>query len=189
MVSARIGRRVLAYQRLDQPGAEVAVVTLGECGGLAEGTTVCAGDAPFAWRWRVAWDEAWRAREAMVERLDSEAAIALTADGRGGWIDGAGARVAVFEGCIDLDLAATPFAATLAIHRLGLAVGESREIIAACLAAPDPLPRAVAQRYSRPAEDLWRAEAIFRGAAVELRLGADGFVAEYGQVFRRGGAR
>jgi hypothetical protein len=188
VVSARIERRVLAWERLDEPGSEICVVTLGEGGGLAEGTTVCVGSAPFAWRWRVAWDDAWRTREAMVERLDSEAAIALTADGRGGWIDGAGARVAAFDGCLDIDLAATPFTNTLAIHRLGLAVGETRDVIVAYLAAPDPLPRAVAQRYSRPAEDRWRYEAIFRGFTAELRLDADGLIADYEHMFRRRGA-
>lgn len=178
-------RRVLAWQRLDEPGSEVCVVTFGADGGVAEGTTVNVGPTPFAWRWQVGWDGAWRTRSVTVTRLDGEAAISLTADGNGSWADGSGTHVAAFDGCLDIDLAATPFTNTLAIHRLGLVVGEEREVTVAYLAAPDPQPRAVAQRYVRPAEDRWRYEAIFRDFVAELRLDEDGLMADYEHMFRR----
>jgi hypothetical protein len=178
-------RRVLAWERLDEPGSEVCTVTLGDRGGTASGISVCVGPAPFAWRWRVAWDEAWRTRAVSVERLDGDAAITLSADGNGAWADAAGAPVAALDGCRDIDLAATPFTNTLAIHRLGLAVGEAREVTVAYLAAPDPVPSAMAQRYLRPAMDVWRFETIAGDFSAALRLDGDGLIADYEHMFRR----
>lgn len=184
-MNAAVRRRVLAWQRLDEPGSEVCTVTLGADGGLAEGTTVNVGPTPFAWRWQVGWDGAWRTRTVSVMRLDGDAAISLVADGNGTWTDGSGAHVPAFDGCLDIDLAATPFTNTLAMHRLGLAVGEEREVTVAYLAAPNPEPCPIAQRYVRPAEDVWRFETIAGDFVAELRLDEDGLIADYEHMFRR----
>jgi uncharacterized protein len=112
--------------------------------------------------------------------------LVLRADGHGHWWDGEGGMLPALEGCVDLDISATPFTNTLPIRRLGLSETESREIRAAYISVPDLSAVAVEQRYTcLSLNRIYRYEGLFRGFVTELSVDEDGFVTDYPGLFAR----
>lgn len=195
--------RELAWRRLDAPGLEVYRIAAPAGpggGGEATGTLLAREEAPgwFALRWRVAWDDAWRTRRAEVERLDGpRGGFVLDADGHGTWRedrgDGSGpAPRPDLAGCIDTDLAATPFTNTLPIRRLSPPPGSVVSLRVAYLDLPALVVRPLTQRYVRhprtdgaDGPDRWRYEdeagAVIDGIATD----AEGLVLTYPGIFER----
>jgi len=93
------------------------------------------------------------------------------------------------DGCIDLDISATPLTNSLPIHRLGLGEGESAEILVAHLAAPDFVPKPVRQRYTGIlGGSRYRFESLDgSGFTADLDVDEDGLVRDYPGLFRRVG--
>lgn len=77
-----------------------------------------------------------------------ERTLLLEGDGEGNWLRN-GRPSPELQGCLDIDIAATPFTNTFAIRRLGLSVGETAEIQAAWVGVPRLEVRAVEQTYVR----------------------------------------
>lgn len=153
---------------------------------LADGLVIgVAEDGPFRARYRVRCDAAWRVREVTVDPLDGRAPLQLRADGAGAWTDGAGAALPDFAGCIDIDLAVSPFTNTLPIRRLGLAVGESRDLTMAYIWVPELTVTPDPQRYTRLAADRFRFDSRDSDFTAELPLDRDGLVLDYPGLFRR----
>lgn len=180
-----IERRVRWVPAKDH-GAEYLHVRSITDGILAESVAVGAiGGTPYGLSYRLRCDQAWRLREAELAVVGSAPAH-YVADGAGAWRDGTGRNLDDLEGCIDIDISATPFTNTLPIRRLNLARGEAREIRVAYVRVPDLRPQAVAQRYTclEPGR-LYRYEGLFRGYAGELAVDEDGLVIDYPQTFIR----
>ncbi len=98
---------------------------------------VLEGTRAWAVTFRVEADASWRTRslEASVVSDDGLRQIKLESDGVGLWRrDGEPARE--LDGCIDVDIAATPLTNTLPIRRLGLAAGEQASISVAWVDVP-----------------------------------------------------
>ena len=72
----------------------------------------------------------------------------LHGDGEGHWRDGRGLELSAIEGCIDIDIAATPYTNTLPIRRLQLAEGERQPISVAYISTPDFQVTRAEQAYS-----------------------------------------
>jgi hypothetical protein len=110
----------------------------------------------------------------------------LVADGHGSWKDAAGAVCADLAGCIDVDLAATPFTNTSPIRRLDLAHGEHRVIRIFYVSTRSLHARPVERAYTcvDPGRR-YRCENLSSGFVAELQTGADGLVRDYPGVFRR----
>jgi hypothetical protein len=177
--------RRIVWRRVDAPTFETCLVHFDrrEAEGVVAGML---GAEPLALRWRVGWDEAWRTRRAQVERLDRRGAeVVLAADPAGTWFDAAGRHLAALEGCLDVDIGATPFTNTLAIRRLALTVGGSAEITVAYVAVPALTVAPAAQRYTRLADDRYRYEGLFRSFTGELLVDAEGLVRTYQGTFTR----
>lgn len=101
-----------------------------------------------------------------------------------------GAALPELNGCIDIDISATPFTSSLPIHRLALQEGESAEILVAHLAAPDFVPKPMRQRYTCISQSLYRFESLDgTGFAADLEVDGDGMVVNYPGLFRRVGGR
>ncbi len=100
-------------------------------------------------RYRLYCDTHWRLRELWVECSGEHVTdVRASADGNGHWFDAQEQPLDFLEGCIDVDVMATPFTNTLPIKRLGLSVGESREIEVAYVSLPDLRLQRMAQRYT-----------------------------------------
>jgi hypothetical protein len=187
------GSRDIAWRRLDVPGLELCHASLrAEDGGNAHGTMLLREEGAWAaFRWHIAWDAAWAAREVSVTSLagEDERAIRLRADGAGAWRDDAGERPEL-AGCRDADLGASPFTNTLQLRRLALSPDESAEIEVAWLPLPELAVRRTRQRYTCLARApsgaaFWRFEDE-AGTRIEgIRTDPDGLVTLYPDLFER----
>ena len=166
--------------RVEGSGVEADGVVIGEEDGVA-----------FRVRYVIRCDPGWGTREMVVDPLDGRDPLRLDSDGDGNWSDASGQSIPELEGCIDVDLSATPFTNTLPVRRLGLGEGESAEIAVVYVDVPEMRLDASGQRYTcleRGASGgLYRYEdrGSFRGFAADLPVDADGLVLDYPGIFRR----
>ena len=170
-------------------GAGLEHVTLSETrqGYAAHGVAIGArGGTPYGLAWRLETDRGWNTTALWLTNTDG-VSLALAGDGTGNWrADTAeGPPLPDFAGCIDVDIAATPFTNTLPIRRLGLKVGESAHIRVLYLPVPSLEPQVVEQRYTRLGKRRWLYEGLFRGFQAELETDADGIVVDYPETFVR----
>ena len=68
-----------------------------------------------------------------MTRLASPALV-FEFDGAGHWADGSGAELPDLAGCVDVDIAVTPFTNTLPIRRLPWQPGRARDLLMVYLA-------------------------------------------------------
>src|SRR5215203_6431025 len=68
-------------------------------------------------------------------------------DGEGHWKRRGGEPMPDLDGCIDVDISATPFTNTLPIRRLGFEPGQSEELTVAYIRVPELLIGPERQRY------------------------------------------
>jgi uncharacterized protein len=173
------------------PGLEHLRLMTGNGGVLANGLVIgLEAGRPFRISYEVRCDERWRVREARAAAPDSERPVLeLLADGEGHWKRGGGEPVPELDGCIDVDISATPFTNTLPIRRLGLSVGESEELAVTYVRVPELLVGPERQRYGCLEEladgGLYRFEALPSGFTAELPVDAEGLVIDYPGLFRR----
>lgn len=190
-------RRIEArWREATGTGLEQLALTIGAEGIAAEGLVLGpAGGAgsPLgvegrALRYALVCDPGWTLRRATIARLGGETLTLLRGDD-GSWHDGEGRRLRGLDGAIDLDLFATPFTNTLPIRRLGLEIGESRDLVMAFVdldahgltVAPAP------QRYTRLAPRLWRFESLDADFTRDLLVDGEGLVVDYPGLFMRVG--
>lgn len=146
-------------------------------GSRADGLIIRGGQARV--RYLIRCDEAWRVREVVMTSLDDGHRATLYGDGEGHW------NLPVLEGCIDVDLEASPFTNTIAIRRLALAPGASAEIRAAFIAVPGFTATPARQRYTRIGEHRYRYDGLDTDFTVELPVDEEGLVIDYTGWFRR----
>ncbi|PLX38753.1 MAG: transcriptional regulator [Hyphomicrobiales bacterium] len=144
------------------------------------------GGNPYGFSYRMVLGDSWRARLVEIHRTGPEPTIVMQSDGNGNWHDGRGIPLDAITGCIDVDIAATPFTNTLPIRRLGLAAGETAEITTAYVPLPGLEPEPAQQRYTciEPMAR-YRYEGLYRGFETELTVDSDGLVIEYPGIFRQ----
>lgn len=185
--------RTYGWERDDESrGHSVARVEEGEDGWTVHATEVLVGDETLACSFRIGLDSAWRTREVAVTVVDRTGERQLTlaaADGR--WeVDGA--HDARLDGCVDVDVAATPLTNTFPIRRLAsLPVGGSRTSPVAWVEVPSLRVHRVEQTYRRlePGPDgraRWEYADPDHGA-FRLTVDEDGVVIDYEGFARRVG--
>jgi len=144
---------------------------------------------PLRLHYRLVCDKDWRTREVFVQLLSRpDQEIALQADGKGNW----SSQHQPFEslnGCLDIDISATPFTNTLPIRRLNLPPGGSAMIDVAYVAIPDLQVKKVSQRYACREKNangsIYEYRGLSTGFEAELTMDQDGFVINYPAVFTR----
>ena len=70
----------------------------------------------------------WRVRQFLLFRDLDEPDLWLATDGHNRWGEVNGAHRPELDGCVDIELACSPFPATLPIRRLPLEVGDAAEM-------------------------------------------------------------
>lgn len=135
-------------------------------------------------------DRKWRTRrvEASVRGDEGHRTVALEGDGQGLWmVDGHPAPG--LTGCIDVDIAATPFTNTIVIRRVEIPIGDTVEVRVAWIGIPDLGVSAVAQTYRRlePANGVDRYEYRRSGSPTGwvIDVDEDGVALEYEGFARR----
>jgi hypothetical protein len=135
--------------------------------------------------YRVRCDPRWRVNYAYLKVMGG-GELELHGDGEGHWRDGHGLVLSAIEGCIDIDIAATPFTNTLPIRRLPLAEGERQPIAVAYIVTPDLQVTRADQAYTCiELNREYRYEGIFRDFAANLKIDDDGLVIDYPTLFTR----
>ena len=169
------------------PGLEHLRLSVDDDGVRADGLIIGVADAePFRLRYSVRCDGAWRVREVRAVRLDlAVEPVALRADGLGNWTTPEGEPVHGLAGCIDIDLARSPFTNTLPIRRLGLPIGATAGLTMAYIQVPELTVLSDPQRYTRLAADRYLYESGDSDFRAELPLDAAGLVLDYPGIARR----
>ncbi len=186
MTAARVVSRA-SWRCLWHPGTDTATLTANERGWRLVGRAeIEFPEGRTTFRYQVDCSPAWEPRHAEVRlRLPAGARrILIDATEEGEWSFG-GFRNRDFRGCTDLDFTATPSTNTLALKRLGLSVGESREIRTAWVLFPDLEPTSVRQRYTRLSEDRYRYEGLHNGFVGEFAVDDAGWVSDYPESWER----
>src|ERR671920_644098 len=150
------------------PGLEHLRLVTSDGGVVANGLVIgLEAGRPFRIGYEVRCDGLWRVREVRVAAPDSERPVLeLLTDGEGHWKRGSGEPLPELDGCIDVDISATPFTNTFPIRRLGLESAESEELMVTyvrvaerihsrasgrCRGVGDRLPRALPTGVDRVA--------------------------------------
>lgn len=147
-------------------------------------------DVAFRIRYQVCCDLGWQVRKVVVMALDeTEQTSHFVADGLGNWTTAAGQPVAELTGCLDVDIAVTPFTNTLPIRRLHLSAGESAVINVVYVAIPALQVKVAPQRYTclatSSAGGTYQFESLDSDFSAVLTVDAEGLVEEYPQLFKR----
>lgn len=172
-------------------GLEHLIFMEGEAGAEADGLVLrYHNGTALRIAYRVECDPQWKTRKVALE-LTGRATTGLQffGDGNGGWSGENGAALGELAGCLDVDIMATPFTNTLPVRRLGLAVGESREIAVAYVSIPDLRLSRLPQRYTCLEKGAgggrYLYESLQGGFKAELRLDEHGLVVDYEGIWER----
>ena len=151
-----------------------------ESGGwTADGIVRGGGTIDWGVHYVIRVDERWKLRQFLLFRDLPDPDLWLGVDPAGRWGEINGARRPELDGCVDVDLAISPFSATPAVRRLRIEVGDTAEVRVARV-DPDTLaiePAVVT--YERLSLDRWRRD------DVELVVDEHGLVTQHPGAFRR----
>jgi hypothetical protein len=152
---------------------------------VLEGVAVFVHEAaPCRVDYRVRTTEHWRTRDAYLSGWVGNRSIdvGVEVDAEGNWVQNDVECPAV-AGCIDVDLGFSPSTNTVAIQRLGLAVGQSASVRAAWLPFPLLELQVLDQRYTRIAESTY----AYESGSFKAQLDVDrlGLVQMYSGLWQR----
>lgn len=126
----------------------------------------------------------WHVRQFLLFRDLDEPDLWLAIDAKRRWGEVNGAFRPEFEGCADIGLSCTPFAATVPIRRLALPIGESAEVDVIAVDVETLATVSVPTRYERTAELAWRATALPTDDVREYEVDSRGLVVREPGRFR-----
>ena len=150
-----------------------------------EGYEIAVNDQQsWAVTFQVRLDSAWRTRYAEIVVVDDQGSrqVSLEANGEGNWYLN-GTPAAELDGCLDVDIAATPFTNTFVIRRLELPVGEVGEVRVAWVSVPSLEVAAMDQTYVHLEQLDGRDRYEYRSGSSEdgwnIEVDEDGVVLDY----------
>lgn len=175
------------WRPADADGLEHLDLRVGD--GMIVADSVVIGDrggVPYGLRYRLVCGEDWVTRSLDITTTDGRS-LHLRSDGEGEWTDAEGFPLAHLDGCIDVDLAGSPFTNTLPIRRAALvAGGEAAEFRMAYIPFDTFKPAVDGQRYRCLEQNrLYRYEAADRSFTADLIVDEDGLVTDYPGLFTR----
>jgi uncharacterized protein len=163
------------------PGLEWCELAPTPAGTALRGAVLLAWEeAPWSISYSIELDEQGQTRRVGIS-ADGGAdpvSFSLEANGAGRWLRD-GAVVIDSADALDVDLGFSPSTNTLPIRRLGLAVGESRQIGVAWILFPSFEIEYGVQTYDRLAERRWRYRST--GFEAELTVDEEGLVESYAE--------
>jgi len=179
--------RTLRWSAWDgcEAGLEHADVRPADGGLTISGIVIGQADgAKFGLHYRLKVDSTWRTRTVHL-RTTSGRVLELESNGQGSWTED-GKPQPELQGCIDVDIQATPLTNTLPIRRLEWPAGTAADIRLCYIAVPDLAVSPRTQRYTAlEPGSLYRFESLDSGFTAELPVDEDGFVLDYPGLFRR----
>ena len=142
-------------------------------------------DGPYGMHYSLQCDESWRTRFLSIEVVGG-ATLVIHGDGEGHWKDGKLNEIPGIEGCVDVDIIATPFTNTLPIRRLTWHRGMQQRISVAWVSIPDLQLARADQIYTciEPGSQ-FRYENADSTFSANLDVDSDGLVIDYPELFER----
>jgi len=181
--------REIIWRSDDGIGAEYLLLSETEGGSVADSVVFASREVePTRTRYRAEMDPDWRIRRIAVTIEHAGAAdrsLVLHADGEGHWRDEGGAPLPQFDGCLDIDISATPFTNTLPIRRLRLQPGRVEPIRVLFIHVPTLEIEPWNQRYTGLTMESVRYESVDSDFVRELTIDGDGLVVDYPGLFTR----
>jgi hypothetical protein len=184
-------QREVIWAPSDAPGLEHLRLSVEGASVRADGLVIGL-DAEQAFRahYVLRCDSEWRVRELEVAVLSGdEPSLRLLSDGQGHWSTSEGAALPLLDGCIDVDLSATPFTNTLPIRRLAWQHGRSVELQMVYVEIPALRVSVYPQRYTCLEGPIpagrFRFESLRIDFTADISVDADGLVVDYPRLFRR----
>jgi uncharacterized protein len=169
--------RELVWTPVRWPGSEHLVLHTGADRVVADGMVIAVpNSSPIRLHYRIECDASWRTYRVEVA-VHSQPTVSVTRrDDR--WFTADGTERSDLAGCVDVDIALTPFTNTLPIRRLDLAPGESADLrMVYVMPSPAPEISAAAQRYTRISATEYRYQSGTFTA--DLPVDGDGIVTRY----------
>ena len=144
------------------------------------------GGVPYGLRYRLVCRDDWVTRSLDIAATDGRS-LRLRSDGDGAWTDGEDLPLAHLDGCVDVDLAGSPFTNTLPIRRAGLRAGGDPVEFRMAYVPFDTFEPAVDGQCYRCLEAgrLYRYEAADRSFTADIAVDGDGLVTDYPGLFAR----
>jgi uncharacterized protein len=182
--------RQVMWSHSETPGMEHLRIVMGAEEIVADGVVLgVENSAAFRLRYETRCDSRWRVRRVETSLVDDGHTLRLSSNGEGRWFDEAGGALRELDGCLDVDITATPFTNTLPIRRLALKRGESADIKVAYIMIPEIRVMPDEQRYTFVeavgAGSRYKFEQRGSGFTATLLVDADGLVEDYPELFRR----
>lgn len=182
---AQSSGKLVRWSDWDGTGLEHLSLARAGTGTVVDSLVIGArGGIPYGLRYRLKIDPQWRVHEVLAERVGGPG-LHILSDGQGAWTQADGRALPRLDGCIDVDIAATPFTNTLPIRRLALQEGQVQEVRVAYVPLPDLGLKAADQRYTRIGDRRYLYEAVASGFAAELEVDEEGIVHDYPDLFKR----
>ena len=131
-------------------------------------------------------NQRWEATSLQLtyQHSDCKEHFLLEGDGKGNWRMN-GKEEDQFRGCIDVDIAVTPFTNTLPINRLQLQEGKSHEIQVIYIDVLEQQMRPVHQQYTHVADKIYHYENIPNDFEANIIVDEHGLVVDYPALFVR----
>jgi len=131
-------------------------------------------------------DASYRVKRVYLD-LDREKTLQLFSDGEGNWFDNAKHPLPQLDGCIDIDITATPFTNTLPIRRLAWQAGQKRTLSMVYFHIPELTFERAEQEYTCVEQTDSSSMFQFTQTDFTARITFDsyGFVRDYPALFRR----
>jgi hypothetical protein len=140
--------------------------------------------AKFGLHYRLKVDSTWRTRILHLQTTSGHT-LDLESNGQGTWTEN-GKPQPELQGCIDVDIQATPLTNTLPIRRLEWEAGQAVDIRLCYIAVPDLAVSLRTQRYTALMPgSLFQFESLDSGFMTDLPVDENGFVVDYPELFKR----
>ena len=127
----------------------------------------------------------WKVQQVLLFRDMDDPDLWLGTDGHGRWGEVNGAHRTELDGCVDIDLAGTPFTNVIPIRRLPLGVGEAASLNIITIDVETLGVGVSPQIYSRLGTHSWRYTSLDQGVQVEVDVDELGFIIDEPGAFRR----
>lgn len=182
-------QREMIWAAEDNIGSEYLILSGDDSGYIADSVVFASREVePARVQYVVRCDPEWRMRgiDVSVARPGSDPRVLrLESDGAGHWTDAEGTALPEFDGCIDIDISATPFTNTLPIRRLNLKPGQVETIRVLFIRVPILEIEPWDQRYTGLEPNRVRYESIGSDFMRELEIDDDGLVVNYPGLFHQ----
>ena len=179
-------QKVMMWQRYDEPSLEYLRFEAIPDGYQFNGAVVLDLEgAPARVDYHITCSTDWHTRRVEIaqERAGAASSLMLETDTQQRWSQN-GKHLDHFSGQQHIDLSITPATNLLAIRSLKLEIGQSQDTSALWVIFPDLRLERLDQRYTRLDAQRYRYEALSIDFETILEVDEDGFIIDYGGLWK-----